>query len=54
MRDIKKGLDAIKAENPNLVEIAAKAAFKSRTRRTLPTRCRGLPSRQRRRSASSR
>lgn len=29
MRVIKKGLDAVKAENPNLVEIAAKAVFKS-------------------------
>ena len=29
MRVIKKGLDAVKAENPNLVEVAAKAVFKS-------------------------
>ena len=29
MRVIKGGIDAIKKENPNLVEIAAKAAFKS-------------------------
>jgi predicted CoA-substrate-specific enzyme activase len=29
MRTIKGGIDAIKKENPNLVEIAAKAAFKS-------------------------
>jgi activator of 2-hydroxyglutaryl-CoA dehydratase/predicted nucleotide-binding protein (sugar kinase/HSP70/actin superfamily) len=29
MRVIKKGLDAVKGSNPNLVEIAAKAAFKS-------------------------
>jgi activator of 2-hydroxyglutaryl-CoA dehydratase/predicted nucleotide-binding protein (sugar kinase/HSP70/actin superfamily) len=29
MRVIKKGLDAVKGSNPNLVEIAARAAFKS-------------------------
>lgn len=29
MRVIKKGLDAVKGKNPNLVEIAAKAVFKS-------------------------
>jgi activator of 2-hydroxyglutaryl-CoA dehydratase/predicted nucleotide-binding protein (sugar kinase/HSP70/actin superfamily) len=29
MRAIKKGLDAVKGKNPNLVEIAAKAVFKS-------------------------
>ena len=29
MRNIKSGLDAIKKENPNLVELAAKAAFRS-------------------------
>ena len=29
MREIKKGLDAAKKENPNMVEVAAKAAFKS-------------------------
>ena len=29
MREIKKGLDAMKKENPNLAEVAAKAAFKS-------------------------
>jgi predicted nucleotide-binding protein (sugar kinase/HSP70/actin superfamily) len=29
MRVIKKGLDAVKGSNPNLVEVAAKAAFKS-------------------------
>jgi activator of 2-hydroxyglutaryl-CoA dehydratase/predicted nucleotide-binding protein (sugar kinase/HSP70/actin superfamily) len=29
MRVIKKGLDAVKAGNPNLVEVAAKAVFKS-------------------------
>jgi activator of 2-hydroxyglutaryl-CoA dehydratase/predicted nucleotide-binding protein (sugar kinase/HSP70/actin superfamily) len=29
MRVIKKGLDAVKGQNPNLVEIAAKAVFKS-------------------------
>ncbi|MBZ5542218.1 MAG: acyl-CoA dehydratase activase-related protein [Acidobacteriia bacterium] len=29
MREIKKGLDAMKKENPNLTEVAAKAAFKS-------------------------
>jgi activator of 2-hydroxyglutaryl-CoA dehydratase/predicted nucleotide-binding protein (sugar kinase/HSP70/actin superfamily) len=29
MRVIKKGLDAVKADNPNLVEVAAKAVFKS-------------------------
>ncbi len=29
MREIKKGLDAAKKENPNMAEIAAKAAFKS-------------------------
>jgi activator of 2-hydroxyglutaryl-CoA dehydratase/predicted nucleotide-binding protein (sugar kinase/HSP70/actin superfamily) len=31
MRVIKKGLDAVKGSNPNLVEIAAKAVFKSFT-----------------------
>src|SRR5213080_175422 len=29
MREIKKGLDAMKKENPNLAEVGAKAAFKS-------------------------
>lgn len=29
MREIKKGLDTVKKANPNLVEVAAKAAFKS-------------------------
>jgi predicted nucleotide-binding protein (sugar kinase/HSP70/actin superfamily) len=29
MREIKKGLDAAKKENPNMVEVAAKAVFKS-------------------------
>ncbi len=29
MREIKKGLDAAKKDNPNLAEVAAKAAFKS-------------------------
>ena len=29
MRVIKKGLDAVKGSNPNLVEVAAKAAFKA-------------------------
>jgi hypothetical protein len=29
MREIKKGLDAMKKDNPNMAEVAAKAAFKS-------------------------
>ncbi len=29
MREIKKGLDAMKKQNPNMAEVAAKAAFKS-------------------------
>src|SRR5260221_329704 len=29
MREIKKGLDAMKKENPNMAEVGARAAFKS-------------------------
>ena len=40
MRVIKRGLDAVKKENPNLVEIAAKAVFQELGRRRWwPTRC---------------
>ena len=52
MREIKKGMDSAKDDNPNMAEIAAKAVFKSvQAAAGVPIRCRATPSPRRRRRA---